>query len=255
LGGRTFNRARRDAEVAYSALAEATRLGPNAARLGPKFFETRIANLDAHLAGMDATSPYREAVLAARRSFDDARQGKVVPVNPAGLVAPVAAPPRGKWPEPGELASDFQAGAFRLSEHRGKPVVLVFLRPDGETTELALAVADALDRRYAGKAAVVALVVFGEKASAQKARDRLKLTLPLYDGAAVATAYGVETAPRFAVIDAAGRVRWVFSGIGAETGFLVKEQVDQLVVPASPTGAGGTTAPPGPPTPGLLPRQ
>ena len=126
--------------------------------------------------------------------------------------------------------------------------MLVFVRPGGETTDLTLAVADALDRRYAGKAVVVPLVVFGEVAAAVKDRERLKLAVPLYDGAAVAPVYGVETIPRFALIDAGGKVQWTFTGVGAETGFLLKQQVDGLVNPASPNGAGGTTllsAPPG----------
>ena len=49
----------------------------------------------------------------------------------------------------------------------------------------------------------------------------------------------------FAVIDAAGKVRWTFTGIGAETGFLVREELDRLVSPASPTAPPGTIASPG----------
>jgi hypothetical protein len=252
LDGRTFDRARHEAEVAYWALAEAGLLVPDAARLGPKTFETRLAKLDAHLEEADTSSAYREAMLAARRSLDDARRGKVAPVRPAGLTAPV--PAHGKWPEAGDAAPDFTTGSFHLSDHRGKAVVLVFVRPGSETTDLALAVAGALDGRYAGAAVVVPLVVFGEVADAAKDRDRLKLTVPLYDGATVATLYGVETVPRFAVIDAAGQVRWEFAGVGAETGFLVKQQVDRLVTPASRNGAAGITLPAVPPKPRPLPR-
>jgi hypothetical protein len=201
---------------------------------------------------MDGSSPYREAMLAARRLFDDARQGKVAPASPTGAAIP--APASAKWPEPGQAAPDFQAGAFRLAEHKGKPIVLVFVRPGGETTDLTLAIANALDSRYADKAIVMPLVVFGDITSAVKARDRLKFSLPLFDGATAANAYGVGTAPRFAIIDAQGKVNWVFSGVGAETGFLVKEQVDRLVAPASPNGAGGTIPPIAPPMSSPLPK-
>ena len=247
LDGRAFDRARRDAEAAYAALADAALLAPRAARLGPKLFEARVANLDAHLADIDSSSPYREALLAARRLYDDARHGRGVPVAPAPPPLPAPAPAGGKWPAAGSPAPDFRSGSFRLADQKGKPAVLVFVRPGGETTDLALAVADALDRRYAGKAAVVTLVVAGDVADAAKARDRLKLGVALFDGTAAAAVYAVETVPRFAVIDAAGAVAWEFCGVGAETGFLVKQQVDSLVAPASPDGATGTTTPAAPP--------
>ena len=62
------------------------------------------------------------------------------------------------------------------------------------------------------------------------------------------SAFGVETFPRFVVLDGAGVVRWVFRGVGAETGYLVCREVEKLL--AAPTGAAapvGTTGPPGPP--------
>ena len=255
LGGRTFDRTRHDAEVAYSALTDATLLVPQAAKIGAKLFEKQLANLDAHLEGLDPSSPYREAMLAARRMYDEARQGKVSPISPAGIPLPSPAPARGKWPEPGEAAPDVQTDAFHLADHRGKPVVLVFMRPGGETTNLALAIAGALKKRYEGNVVVVPLVIFGEVAAAKQARDRLKLAIPLYDGAAAASAYGVKTIPRFVVIDRGGKVSWVFTGVGAETGFLVKEQVDRLVPPSSHSGADGINLPTTPRMPPPRPPQ
>jgi hypothetical protein len=151
----------------------------------------------------------------------------------------VTLPARPSWPEPGQVTPEVRVEGFRLADNRGKPIVLVFLKPDGETTDLTLAVSDALEKRYGGKVAVVPLVACGEVAAAVKARDRLKLTVPLYDGSSAATAYGVETVPRFALIDSAGKVRWTFVGIGGETGFLVREQVDRLIPPPSPNVPAG----------------
>lgn len=254
VGGRAFDRARRDVEVAYAALADAAVSVPAAVQLGPKAFEARLAKLDAHLEETDAASPYREAMLAARRSFEAARRGEAVPAAVVPTGAAIPAPARPAWPEVGQLAVDFKAGTFRLADHRGKPVVLVFFRPGGETAELSLAVAAALEKRYAGKAQVAALAVFGDVAAGVKDRDRLKLNIPIHDGSAAVAAYGIETAPRFALIDAAGKVRWTFTGVGAETGFLVKEHADRLVAPSPPNGAGGTAAPPGPVLPPIVPR-
>ncbi|MBA4065358.1 MAG: hypothetical protein C0501_16930 [Isosphaera sp.] len=247
LAGRAFDRARRDADVALAALADADAFAANPARLGARALAARIDRLDAQLAEADPAGPYREVMAAARRALDAARRSEAAPVP----VAPPAPPPvvRTGWPEPGQPAPDFAAGTFRLAEQKGKPVVLVFFRPGGETADPALAIAAAVDKRYAGRVAVVPLVVFGDVAAGEKHRDGLKLTLPVLDGKAGGAAFGVETAPRFALVDGAGVVRWTFAGVGGETGYLLKEAVDRLVAPASPAGAGGTTPAPGTPTP------
>lgn len=253
--GRTYDRARRDVEVAYLAITEAAQLVPDAVKLGPRPFETRLARLDAHLEETDASSPYREVMVAARRAFDAGRRGETAPIAKVSATAPaVEHGAKTLWPEPTQVAPDFKAGTFRLADHRDKPVVLVFFRPGGETGDLALAVANAIDQRYRGKVVVAPLAVFSDVAAGEKARDRLKFTIPVYDGSTAASTYGVETAPRFALIGTDGKVRWAFTGVGAETGFLLREEADRLAPPASPAGAGGTTPAPGPALPPILPR-
>ncbi|MBA4186858.1 MAG: hypothetical protein C0467_02450 [Planctomycetaceae bacterium] len=253
LNGQTFDRMRRDVELAYAALTDAAQLVPDAVKLGPKTFENRLTKLDAQLEETDLASPYREAMQAARRMLEDGRNGKTAALQPTA-VGPVIAVTVPAVPEVGQLAPDFTAGKFRLAEQQGKPVVLIFFRPGGETTDLSLAIAGALEKRYAGKLVVVPLAVFGDVATATKDRDRLKLTVPLYDGVKAATAYGIETAPRFFFIDGAGKVRWTFTGVGGETGFLLKEQADNLVPSASQNSAGGITPASVPALPPIVPR-
>jgi len=253
LNGQTFDRMRRDVDLAYSALTDAMTLVPDAVKLGSKTFENRLAKLDAQLEETDLASPYREAMEAAYRMLEDARNGKTATIQPAA-VGPIIAHNRSTAPDVGQLAPDFVTGKFRLAEQQGKPVVLVFLRPGGETTDLSLAIADAIEKRYGGKLVVVPLAVFGDVATGVKARDRLKLTIPLYDGTKAVPLYGVETAPRFFLIDGAGKIRWTFTGVGAETGHLLKEQADCLVIPISPNGAGGITPAAVPVLPPIVPR-
>jgi hypothetical protein len=238
LTGRTFDRARRDVEAAYRALADAV------LPLGPKSFETRLAKLEAYIQESDPTSAFGEALAAARRALEAARDGDVVQPSLMPMIG--AAPAKALWPQPGQLAPDFRAGEFHLADHKGKPVILVFLRPNGETTPLALAVADALRKRYGPRVVVAPLIVFGEVAAATTTRDQLKLTVPLHNGAGAGMSYGVTTVPRFVLIDAAGKVRWTFEGIGAETGFLAREEVDRLAPPVSPNVPRGITLSPGP---------
>jgi hypothetical protein len=169
---------------------------------------------------------------------------KSSPVSLAPVGA-VPAPKRVAWPGVGQVAPDFTAGDFRLADNRGKPAVLVFFKPGSDTTPLALAAADALHRRYGGRAAVVPLAVWGTPGAGEGAHDRLKLAVPVYDGTQAETAYGIESVPRFVVIDGAGRVRWTFAGVGAETGYSARREVDRLLAPTSPDAPGGTTRAPG----------
>ncbi len=238
LIGQTYSRSRADVETAYAAGTEADLLTRDAARLGPQPFAARLTRLDEYLADSAPGSAYREAVQAVRRRLDAARRGEVAPVvAPAGAAAPAT---RG---EVGRPAPDFRAGDFRLSAARGKPAVLVFFMPGQQTAELSLAVADALAKRYPGRVAVAPLAVFADPALAEKDRERRRLTVPVYDGTAALRPYAVETIPRFVLIDGDGVVRWVFTGVGAETGYLLREQLDAVLSP--PTA---TASPAGPPT-------
>jgi hypothetical protein len=124
--------------------------------------------------------------------------------------------------------------------------VLVFFMPGQETAELSLCVADALAKRYGSRIAVAPLAVFADAALAAKDKERRRLTVAVHDGSPAVEAYGVESFPRFLVVDRDGVVRWAFAGVGAETGYLVREQVDALLSPPTATAS--------PPPPPVAPR-
>lgn len=247
--GRTLDRYRRDIETAFAASAELAPFFKEAVKHGPRFFEAKGAKLDAYLDAADESSPYREAVQAVRRQVAAAALGESVSV-----AAPPVAAKRSPWPEPSRPAPDFTAGPFRLSENRGKPALLVFFKPGSETTDLALAVADALHRKHGARAAIVPLAVWAAPADGPQERARLKLTVPVYDGEQADASYGVESVPRFALVDGHGVVRWTFCGVGAETGSTAQAQLERLLKPASPVGATGTAGAAAPGAPPLLPR-
>jgi hypothetical protein len=256
--GRTFERYRRDVETAFAVSADVAPFLADAVKYGQKFFEPRLQRLDDYLKDSDISSPYREAVLAVRRQLDAARRGETIVKTPSLPFTPVGAipavPKRVAWPEVGQLAPDFTAGPFRLAEGRGKPAVLVFFKPGSNTTELALGIADALNQKYGARAAIVPLAIWGSAAAGEKERDRLKMTVPVYDGTQADTAYGIESVPRFVVIDGGGRVRWTFTGVGAETGYSTRQQLERLLPPNSLNAPTGTTRAPGTGSHGMLPR-
>lgn len=111
IGGRTYDRYRREVEFAYTTRMELLPLLPDAARLGPKPFEDRIAKVNRYLDESLPGTPYREAVLAVRRQLDAARRGDVVrdpvekpadsppaPARPTGTISPAGPPPATRPP-------------------------------------------------------------------------------------------------------------------------------------------------------------
>lgn len=260
LRGRDYDRYRREIEVGYAAAADL----PAIAREGTpaREFDIRLARLNRYLAETDAATPYREAVLAVRRQLEAARRGEFAPAPSSGGREPpvwshrqdagVTEEAVGSRPPLaiGKPAPAVTAGAFRPADARGTPVVLVFFMPGQPTADLSLAVADALQMRYGRRLVVAPLAVFAPAALGLADRDRLKLTVPVYDGTAAGEAFGVDTFPRFVLLDRGGVVRWAFAGVGAETGFLLKEQVDALLNPPA-----GTGSPPAPTRPAAGPQR
>jgi hypothetical protein len=241
LLGPTFARYRTEVEAAYAPGAEAEPLLREAVRLGPQPFAVRLARLDEFLTDTAPGTPYREAALTVRRRLDAARRGVALP-------APVLLPAAGVAPAPraevGRPAPDFRAGEFRLSAARGTPAVLVFFMPGQVTAELSLCVADALAKRYPGRVAVAPLAVFAAPALAAKDVEKRKLTVAVHDGSPAVDLYGIDTYPRFVVVDRDGVLRWTFAGVGPETGYLVREQVDALLSPPTATASPAAAAPP-----------
>lgn len=251
VAGRRWERLRRDLEVAYCALRDAEELAPQAARLGPRPFEQRLARLEACLADSDAADPYRPLLLAGQRALEAARHGRV----PTSAISEPRTTPH--WPHDGQPAPEISIGNRTLSSWRGRPVLLLFFPAEGETTELALAIAHALQQRYGEQAAILPLVAWGPLERAEQSARRRRWNLTLYDGRTAAADYAVTTAPRFLLLDAQGRVRWSFTGVGAEVGYLVRDQLERCLAslrsPASPssaataTGTNGPAVPSGPP--------
>jgi hypothetical protein len=226
--GPRYDDVRREIEVAYGFLSELAPLLPRANRMNPQVFRNRLVKIDRFLE--EPPTCFRAALMAARRSCDAAARGEVPP-----RALPIGSRDETKSLMLGRPAPDFVApwvhalGQFRLSAERGKPVVVVFFKPRSKTAVGALSVAEALHKKYAGRATVVALAVSGGADAAERQRDELKLTVPMANGASVRAVYDIETYPRFFVVDGGGLLTWQFEGYGPETGYLVKKQVEKLL--------------------------
>ncbi|MBA2225904.1 MAG: hypothetical protein N3E46_02135 [Gemmataceae bacterium] len=231
VSGRRWERLRRDLDVAYCALRDATALAPFAGQLGPRLFEQRLARLEACLDDGDAADPYRELLVAAQQALEAAQRGQRTVAGEETFPQPA------HWPKTGETAPDINLGKQRLASWQGQVVLLIFLAAEGETTELTLAIAHALQQRYGHQAAILPLLAWGDKAATERLLQRRGWKLDLYDGQMAARHYTVTTVPRFLLLDKQGIVRWSFSGAGPEVGYLIREQLQRLLTPSLHPGS------------------
>jgi len=223
---------RREAELAY-ALGRDWSASANA-KATPAEFRARLAKLESFLTDRPPTS-FREALDSQRRRLAAAAAGEPPPVVLASFRPAEAVLAVGK-PAPDFVAPSVHAlGQFRLSAVRGKPAVLAFFRPESKTSQGALEVLEALQTRYAGRLEIAGLTVHERPEIAARQRERLKLTVSVCDGDALRGTYAVDGYPRIFVVDAAGTLAARFDGFGAETGWLVHEQVQRLLAAPLPS--------------------
>lgn len=182
--------------------------------------QTRLAS---HLENQPPT-PYRDAVLLIKRQVEAACRGEVVPVGYQTLTPPPPPPPLlpttvaiGE-PAPDFVATEFTGkGTARLARWKGKPILMVFYNPTSVTAPDVLRFAQEIQATHGRQASVLGLSVSPDGKAVLAQAAALRLSYPLLFGAGLRISYGVETTPKLVVIDAAGLVRGMYLGWGAET--------------------------------------
>jgi len=149
---------------------------------------------------------------------------RIQPAEPAVL--------RIGYPAPDFVVADVDrpTGRFRLSANKSKPTVAIFFKPGSATSQDTLLFAEALHQHFGDKVSVVPLAIGSNAAAASKQREELKLKVPIYDGFDIRDEYRVTTFPQFFLLESTGNLKWTFdAGVGPETGFLVKRELEAIL--------------------------
>ncbi len=202
--------------------------------------QPHLAKLQRYLDEHPNGTAFRPVLGSLRRRAETAARSAAPPVVPTLIVEP-AKPVllRVGHPAPDFVVPDVDrpTGRFRLSAGKSKPTVVVFFKPGSATSRETLLVAEALQEHFGDMVAVVPLAIGAKAASASRQREELKLKVPVYDGLDVREAYGVTTFPRFFILESTGLLNWVFeAGVGPETGYLVKQRLEELLNRGSGVG-------------------
>jgi hypothetical protein len=191
-------------EIAESNRRLAALLPASGRPAGPLQFAPLVDRIDRFIADQPAT-PYRPALLALRTRADAGRRGETPPTT--DLPDPPSPPPAVGRAAPDFLTKSLLTGTpMRLARWRGRPAVLLFVRPDSTAASATLRLASDLQTRYADRLRVAVLVVSDE----EKARPSWQeFGVPLFAGRDAAERYVVNAASRVVVLDSDGVIRFL----------------------------------------------
>ena len=231
--GDRYNEVKTQVEAAWFFARDLAELQAPGTKTTPKDFRARLTKIEQYLEDSRTKSGFRTAIESTRRRCEAATLGAAPAVAIVRAFTPATSPDKleREKPAPDFIVADIDrpTGRFRLSNARGKPVVLIFYKPQSQTTKGALELADALTAHFANKVVVLPLACENKGDTATSQRKTWGVKSTLFDGDDVKKTYGIEAYPRFILIDPSGLYRWDIEGIGNETGFLVKEELDRLL--------------------------
>lgn len=230
LGSR-FHDVRREAEAAYCFAADCAALGAKGKDAAAGDYALRVARINRYLDDNPTPTGFREAIEAVKRRCEAGAAGNLPTVSEIVTVsytAPAAPLAVGR-PAPDFVASRLEGGdPYRLAASRGKPVLLVFYKPTGDLARPSILAAETLEKRYAGKADVFAVAVASDVDTAKSHRTAVGTKVPGLDGAGLRERFGVDSYPRFVIVDKEGNLAWQFEGYGNEVPGLTVFELDRM---------------------------
>lgn len=191
-------------------------------------YDDLLRAIDRHT---DQGSPYAAAIRSIRRQAQMARAGErppepiVVRAEPPPDTADRSAPQRGA-PVPAVEVADPKTGVkVSFAAYRGRPVVVLFIRPQSRLHPWVLEYAKAASQSYAGRVHVLVLLVEGDADDATRLREQYKLGFPILSGKSLFQALGGKRTPSVWVLDELGQVRMEAPGWGGEYPDLIHKEV------------------------------
>jgi peroxiredoxin len=174
----------------------------------------QVAARAEQFAARHPATPYREALERVRQLALDASENRLPPT----LAVPSA--PRlaiGK-PAPDFLVHDLKTKeAYSLRRCQGRAVLMVFYQPGAESCRLFMrSIQDLADQFGDQELVVLGFAMSDDADKALETSERMQVRFPTLAGKALKRSYGVESTPRFVVLDSEGVVRAAFTGWGPE---------------------------------------
>ncbi len=225
--GRLYEERRDESVNAAAFTAMLDRLLAAGGRNGLKPFEALARRITTYLSDHGAydTLPYREAVLAVRKRAESAAKGNLPPAPvPDTTAKPTDPLAIGAVIPDISVTGITSTGSVKLSEFRGKPLLVAYFQPTANSARPILMLADELAARKWGRVLPLAI---GDPGDVRKLARDLKTATPVYDATDVFKTHGLSATPVFVIVDADGVVRHVLRGWGGESAATVTREFER----------------------------
>jgi hypothetical protein len=233
FAGRFLEPVRRDINQALAFDNDLAELLRGGAFSRPDEYQRLISGIDRYLrVQMSPTEAYRDVIRAIRRRAETAMHGNRPPemvviaghqsveANASKLSIGLAVPDF--------LATDVASReTIRLSQWRGRPVLLFCCKPSSKLTPLVLQTAQAKSAQWSNQIHVVVIVTEGQIGTILKMRTDHGLTMPVLDGSTATSLLKDQPTPRILLIDSSGQLRFLLDGWGAEYPELLGKIMEQ----------------------------
>lgn len=226
--GQLFEDRRKEALLAFQSQEETLALVDDYQR-NTRALDSLARQLKVHM-GENPTTPYRVAIQGVLRKIELAKKGEL----PPRAEEEVAGSDNEPGPAIGKVAQDFlvpsldKPGTVSLRNWKNKPILMLFYHPDSQSAVSCLSFAEQIQRDYKGKVQVLGLSVVGDARKATIQKETMKLSFPLMDGGGLKISYGLESTPRWVLMDQQMIIRALHSGWGDEIKGDLSRQAAQL---------------------------
>ncbi len=231
--GRAYDERREEISTGVVLTEEFEKLALDAGKTGPMAFSRLLARIDYFTTTQRPLGEqliYREALNGVKRKAEAAMRGHV----------PAALP---QWTETasGPTAlnkpmTDFESENFnstsretwRLSQAKGKPVLLIYFQPQNGSAETVMMAAQQLKQEFRQRVGIVGMAI-GQPEDIQKQSSNLKIDIPILFASDLRKLQGIESTPTMIVIDTEGIVRKIAIGWGDESLPMLREELNRWV--------------------------
>lgn len=180
-----------------------------------------------------APTPYRESFNQVKLQVEAAQRGEI-PVALPKKSTSAYTPEKVTQATPGKHAPDFVATDIRtsklarLKDFAGKPILMVFYRPESRTLYQVMYFAWEVRRRFPD-VQVLALAMSDDSKQVQASAKKMRVAFPLLNGTGLRISYQVEGTPKMVLVDANGVVHSDVLGWGPSTAKEALRAVEKMV--------------------------
>jgi hypothetical protein len=231
--GRAYDERREEITMAKTLDEDYEKIVDELSKNGPSGFSRILGRIDYYTESqrpLGESLLYREALHSLKRKAEAAIKGHLAPSRPQWVETP-SGPLTVNKPIIDFEAENLMSSArenWRLSQAKGKPIVLVYYQPHAGTAEAVLKAGEFLRQDFRARVRIVGMAI-GDPIAARKQGDNVPVNFPIINATDLRKAQGIESTPTIVLVDGEGVIRKISVGWGDESLGLLREELGKLI--------------------------